>query len=392
MQLVDKLQKVYEASGNHKIEVLRTYADDPLLRKVLLYTYDPFKRFGITSIKPTRIGNATFETVSDNIFILLDDMSSGILSGQVAKQACQLILDLMRCNDGQIFQRILKKDIRVGVSAITINKAIPGLVPVFEVMRAKTFDPAAAFSEPMYVSVKLDGLRGYVKPYGSVYTRNGHKIQGVDHIMEALKPYSHMAFDGELMVPGLEFNAASGQIRSHDESKDAVYHIFDLPETGLPFSQRYIELKKVITEINSPFIKLVKHVRIDDRAKVDELFAKALGAGYEGLVLKTMHHKYQMKRSSDWLKLKPVKDEDVRIVGFYEGEGKYVSMLGGVLVDRPNGVTAKVGGGFSDAQRAKIWNNQEVYSGQMIEVHYFEDTPSGDYRHARFKKFRGDKG
>jgi hypothetical protein len=76
---------------------------------------------------------------------------------------------------------------------------------------------------------------------------------------------------------------------------------------------------------------------------------------------------------------------------FYEGEGKYTGMLGGVIVRRKNGYESKVGGGFSDWLRHEIWHNQDRHLTKTIEIHYLEDTPAGDFRHARFKKFRPDK-
>jgi DNA ligase-1 len=125
--------------------------------------------------------------------------------------------------------------------------------------------------------------------------------------------------------------------------------------------------------------------------EMKNIYEKALYAGYEGLVLKDPYGEYELKRSKSWLKVKQVLDEDCPIVGFFEGEGKYAGMLGGVVVRRKNGYISKVGGGFSDSLRAHIWNQQGGFLGKHIEVRYQNDTPDGDFRQARFKKFRSEK-
>ena len=101
----------------------------------------------------------------------------------------------------------------------------------------------------------------------------------------------------------------------------------------------------------------------------------------------------------------------------YEGEGKYEGMAGGVVVDF-NGVPVRIGGGFTDQQRAEIWADFKgvsvTYSytsweeeldemitvtekvkpsgqsviGRLIEVKYHEITPDGSMRHPRFARFR----
>ena len=35
--------------------------------------------------------------------------------------------------------------------------------------------------------------------------------------------------DGELMIPNIDFQTSSGQIRSHDQSLDAILNVFDVP-------------------------------------------------------------------------------------------------------------------------------------------------------------------
>lgn len=127
----------------------------------------------------------------------------------------------------------------------------------------------------------------------------------------------------------------------------------------------------------------------------------------EGAIVKVLDAPYQKKRSYGWLKCKAEESEDLRVVGFYEGQGKYEGMLGGLVVIRGEEVFVDIGGGFSDAQRKQLWveciedkaNNvgggptsePGKVIGRLIEVEFHEVTPDGSLRHPRFKMFRNDK-
>jgi len=108
----------------------------------------------------------------------------------------------------------------------------------------------------------------------------------------------------------------------------------------------------------------------------------------EGAIVKNLRGLYEKKRSRNWLKMKAEETEDLRVIGAYEGEGKYAGKLGGLIVDR-KGVEVRVGGGFTDAQREELWDNPSI--GSLIEVEYQEVMESGNLRHSRFVRFRPDK-
>lgn len=134
-----------------------------------------------------------------------------------------------------------------------------------------------------------------------------------------------------------------------------------------------------------------------------------LEQGFEGIIIKDADGEYQWhsriggKRDRAWTKRKPVDTFDARIVGFYAGkEGKRLEgTLGGVCVEGvdENNVPfeCKVGGGWSDPLRDKIWNNQEDYLGKMIEIEAdpnvleMEGRDVNSLRWGVYKKFRPDK-
>jgi len=78
------------------------------------------------------------------------------------------------------------------------------------------------------------------------------------------------------------------------------------------------------------------------------------------------------------------------ITAFHRGTGKYKDSLGKLtvagLVDGVT-ITAKVGTGFSDAERSNIWANQSTFLGQQVEVVYLGTTVTKSLRHPVFSNF-----
>ena len=101
---------------------------------------------------------------------------------------------------------------------------------------------------------------------------------------------------------------------------------------------------------------------------------------------------YQNKRTWDWMKIKDELSVDFPIVDLFEGQGKYKGMLGGVIVKNPDtDIHIRVGGGYDDAERKHIWENQKDFLGKTAEVKYQYMTPKGSLRHPIYKGVRIDK-
>jgi DNA ligase-1 len=136
-----------------------------------------------------------------------------------------------------------------------------------------------------------------------------------------------------------------------------------------------------------PCLKLVKHVPVQSVEHIQRMYEKALSLGYEGLVIKDADSLYERKRSSSWLKMKPNEMDEVEIIGFMEGDenGRFAGTLGSIIGRRKDGTKVRVAG-FTDEERDHIWNNQELWLGEIVEVNFHEVTPDGSFRHARFNR------
>ena len=181
----------------------------------------------------------------------------------------------------------------------------------------------------------------------------------------------------------------------------ARFHIFDwLPRlefntiSKAASSRTYVERRGILERAHREHEW--KHLALPDsyiassQEEVTHYYNSFRDMGLEGAIIKATKGVYVGKRSSLWIKMKAEETEDLEIVDFEEGEGKYGGMLGALVVNR-NGVLVRVGSGLSDEDRETIWQNQNFYLHKFVEVQYQEITPDGSLRHPRFVRLRMDK-
>jgi DNA ligase-1 len=154
---------------------------------------------------------------------------------------------------------------------------------------------------------------------------------------------------------------------------------------------------------DSGCIEIVPHTEVDldtfDGTIAFQDFNKAcLDAGKEGIMVKDVDAKYECKRSSSWLKIKPFIEVSLAVTGVEEGTGRNVGKLGAIVcegVDDGKKIVVNVGSGFTDEQRAEFWEAKDTLAGQVVEVRADAATRSQDsedtwsLRFPRFLRFRG---
>lgn len=90
--------------------------------------------------------------------------------------------------------------------------------------------------------------------------------------------------------------------------------------------------------------------------------------GYEGAYIKHSGHIYLPgKRINDAIKLKYRKTADLLCIDIIKGEGKYLGMIGSLVLQDSKGRIVAVGSGLNDNDRAKDFS---TFLGQVIEVEY----------------------
>jgi ATP-dependent DNA ligase len=134
----------------------------------------------------------------------------------------------------------------------------------------------------------------------------------------------------------------------------------------------------VLDSANKHNIQLIPSQVVNTMEEAKEVFRNYVDQGYEGIILKNRGGFWADKRSSDLVKFKEELFADLRVVGYYEGEGKAQGMLGGLSLESEDGVIkVNVGSGFTDEQRKQIWQDKNL---GIVEIKYngiTEDKKTG---------------
>lgn len=264
---------------------------------------------------------------------------------------------------------------------------------------------------------KLDGSR-YWSIDGRLFSRRLsvkdnlpiEKTRNVPHLSEDLSklPRGTM-LDGEVYYPGeksMRVTSIMGALPSkaieRQEGNPIRYAAFDIMMHGgkdvthLPWEDRRALLEQVYKAYlaSSKHIDLTKVVRQDKEGFLQEM----LNTGEEGIMLKNIHAPYHKDKRPEhvWYKIKQNMTDDVIILGYTDGQGKYEGLIGSIIFGKyqtKGGKLVQLGrcSGMTDMQRLDFTNNKQKYLGQVIEISAMEGTEAGFYRHPQFIQVRTDK-
>lgn len=253
-------------------------------------------------------------------------------------------------------------------------------------MHAHAFDGREALDVGEYwVSEKLDGVRAYWTGT-QLLTRTGHLIAAPAWFTAG---WPEVPMDGELWGGRGTFERTSGISRRQDAHTDdwrtLSYRVFDLPGGSETFDERLQRLRALIGSTNVPWLAVIDQERVRDFAHLKVRLAAIEAEGGEGLMLHRRASRYAPGRTDDLLKFKSFDDAEARVIGYVPGSGKYVGMMGAVVVERADGAQFKIGSGFTDAER-----RDPPPLGAWITYAYNGLTENGLPRFARFLRLRPD--
>jgi len=234
-----------------------------------------------------------------------------------------------------------------------------------------------------WVSEKFDGVRGYWDGK-QFWTRGGERVVAPAWFSA---PLPAMPLDGELWAGRGRFNLAVSIVRSQTPNdaawREMRFMVFDLPAQPGDFDARLAALKKLLPITQAPWVVPVAQQRAGTHAELQALLDKTIKLGGEGLMLHRGTSMYRGERNADLLKFKPFDDAEARVVAHVPGKGRHMGRLGALLVESPDGQRFKLGGGFTDAQRA-----DPPPVGAWVTYRYNGQNPGGVPRFARFVRVR----
>ena len=255
-----------------------------------------------------------------------------------------------------------------------------------QVQLAVTFNPERVVW-PCAIEPKLDGIRAVWVSGVGYRSREGNPLIGPT--FEGPVGY---VLDGELV--GEDFQATCSAVRVGGSLRFVVFDAIPLAEwTASAFvlslacrlALRDTGLRPYWTET----VSAIHSTRVRSLRELQNYHKQFVEAGYEGSMVKLLAAPYTPGRSSAWMKLKPIEDLDVRVIGVEPGRGRYLGHLGSLICELESGVHVKIGVGMSRADRRR-WMAERML-GRRCEITYQGLTRAGVPRFARFKRWRADR-
>ena len=403
--LFDKIANT--SSKNDKIKIIKQNKDNELFIKCLKFLLDSDIVTGLSKKKINKkvaVMGDRLETIEEAMEYLKQHNSGKDSDIAMIKDFCD------RQEGCKLFcEGLFTKSLKIGVDVKGVNKAIPNLIPSFDIMLGSKGELDKLPKGMKFITEKYDGVRCFTQIRDGkiiMKSRQNKIFEGLVEIVSAIADLGldNVCLDGELLAIDSPYETVYKDtmkiVSTKDEEKHGVkYMLFDIiplsefdnKEGKMKYSDRraWLDTIKESRFINVAPI-LYKGTDIDEVLKVLD---ECRGNGAEGCMINT-DKPYEFKRSKVLQKLKVMSTCDLRVIGFEEGDGKLKGTLGKIICNY-KGFDLSVGSGFSEAMRDEVWNNQDKYLGKISEIQYFEQTNNDEgglsLRFPVFKQWRFDK-
>ena len=448
---MDIINQIAEKNGAGskaiKEQIAADHLDVPEFIKVVEYALNPWKEYYVTvipglnelksdarkikdmskkghvNIFDKKAAKLPWKQQFDEMFKLLDDLSTRKLApnSNVARQTAVAWAE--KCGEGtiELFQRILKKDLRCGMQESSFNKVKPGWVPTFDVQLAQPFN-MDKIKYPCYVEPKFDGERclafvTYDGTDGEVLflSRNGKQHQNfgcfASDLLAMCKGEGNTVVDCEV-INKFGFQTLQKLPSNYDPAFDTSNLqcvVFDIMPQSAFESQVFDDTQEVRKKRLSSLFKnftskniIQADVKVANNYQdVEQMFDYWVKKGLEGIIIKDPTGKYEFKRSYTWIKQKRDKTDDLEIVDVEFGMSgkKWEGKCGSLIVRRINSSGQEIRIGVKsglldyDHENIQIVGDQILWKaptgefinikGKLIEVKYDQETDDGSLRFPR---------
>lgn len=410
-----------------KEDILRKFWQESLrhgwgLDKLFHYVYDYDKQYYITSANILKfkkkasyqaqvINNPWCFADSFTLWDLLDELSERVITGNLALTVVNEFLRVRQFNDEQraIIFNIIDKDLKCGLSEVTINKVCGNIIKTYDVALADKFDPKKhALDSNWIIERKLDGVRcNVVNKNGIIkcYSRQGKEITTLGKLVNELqgKLPNNTVLDGEVCLvdeSGLEsFQGIMKEIKRKDHTiENPLLIAFDMltleefenKKGTTKYFDRLMNLWNwyLLQDWNTPkkianYLSMLDYDRYSPEA-LERWNQKVKEYNWEGLMFRK-NVGYEGKRTQNLLKYKMFVDEEFKVIGVEEGDAQElvngvmhkIKCVGSLIIEY-KGNKVNVGTGLSLEQRKRWYEHPEEIIGSIITVKYFEATQNQD--------------
>lgn len=441
---MDKVAKVIYNVGrisgyNDKMAYLKRHGDLPGLKAVLKFIYNPYCKTGISNAKLSKAmaymssqRTVTFVEVVEYFKTHQTGSDEDLCFARDFISSCKRFFG---DEAAQLGQAIVTQDLKIGITSTTLNRVFgDDFIPKTGCMLGTLYGDIGyeRVKWPCIVTEKLDGVRRVLVKENGVcrfYSRSGHEDTGLVEILEEAKQLpDNYVYDGELLAKG-SFKDSIAQRQATNSIANAkgvktglTFNVFDMVPTSdfyaglctIPALERKIRLAATFNDdslslideewakricafgmyadlqhiATVPILGLVKNL-VEATPIVEAIWER----GGEGIMLNTTVGPYEIKRSKHLVKVKHTEEYILQVTDVFEGSGKYENSMGSIVVDY-KGHAVGVGSGFTDDQRAAIWDNPKAYIGRMVEVETFGESTNAQGAVSLncpiFKRFLGE--
>lgn len=395
-------------SNTDKLHVLESYSQSEIIRKALLYTYDTFRQYHVTSEACKKRSDLVgHPNTYGDFFGLLDDLNNRVVTGHAAIANVNQYVRENRVYEDLIWN-ILDRNLKTRSTASMINKVMPGLIPTFDVALANPYNDKTAkkvdWNDKWFVSRKLDGVRciTIIDNAGDVkfFSRAGNEFTTLERLKTHIESLglSNQVLDGEICIVDdngdEDFSRIIKEIKKKDHTiSNPFYFMFDMLQlddflnktSADRLSDRLFNLAKLVPE-STKFMSVLPQYQASDEV-FDQMVTESKKGNWEGLMLRK-DAEYQGKRSMDILKVKSFSDAEYIVLDIETALQRVIvngleteeEMLKNIVIEH-KGNRVDVGSGFSQEQRRHYFKNPNEIIGKQVTVQYFEESQNkkGEY-------------
>lgn len=385
-----------EGSTKKKQELLRDMMSNRVFARVLYFAFNDYIVTGLSSKKINKkldykAKNEFGNDITTLMWYLLENNTGKDVDIAIVQA---FIEDNLEHKD--FIVDLVTKNIKVGITATTINKVKPNFIPEFGVQLANSYDMKYVDGKDFIITLKLDGSRMIaIKENDEVkfFSRQGKEITELVEIEEEFKEFPNGVYDGELLAIG-EFEDSKSQFketmkrsRIKGEKMGLKFMIYDFISDIDDFKKgkdetKCIDRKNNVRDIinvfgKSEFIQYLEPLYVGSDIKRITMHSDlVIKQGQEGIMINLCESPYETKRVNHLLKVKEFHTLDLRVIDKKEGTNRNKGKLGALVVDY-KGFEVSVGSGYTDTLREELWNDEDIV-GSIIEISYFEETCDKD--------------
>lgn len=433
---IDTIKNLAKTSSSNEKQKILTAAtshnEAETLKKVFDFAYNPKIRFYLKPFDKNDIEADKFELLllaankeqTDlNMFQILERFANREVTGDLARVLYLSFKNMVQTEEEwTLFNNILEKDLKCGVSTSTINKVFPKLIPTMGYMRcslvkAITDKEKVKWQSEVISQEKMDGMfvNVNVSENGVQFlSRAGTEIPELN----ALNPLFQLIansfeanhqYHGELLMldkngtilPRQISNGLFNTILKSATSENSIQKATDLLEKdcyvpfvsfwdkvhfdvldneksnkNIAYIERLDSLKNDIREAASldksefSLVKLVDTRYYPNIVKAHAHFEEMLAESKEGTVVKLPTMKWKNGTSKEQVKLKNEFQIELQIKEFLDGTGKNEQFFGSIRCVSADGkLSVNVpASGFDDKLKAEVSERRNEYLDKILTV------------------------